>query len=96
MNKYEALLIIQNELEDEARELVLAKVTNAITAGGGEILDVNKWGSKRFAYLIDYKREGYYVLINFTSDIAVPKEIERQVKITPELTRVMILKKEGN
>jgi small subunit ribosomal protein S6 len=96
MNKYEALVIVQNDLEDEQKEQVLARITNAITAGGGEVLDINKWGTKRFAYEIDYKREGYYVLINFASDVAVPKEIERQVKITPELTRVMILKKENN
>ena len=95
MNKYEALLIVQNDIEDEVKDQVIAKITNAITAGGGEVLDINKWGTKRFAYLIDYKREGYYALINFVSDIAVPKEIERQVRITSELTRVMILKKEG-
>ena len=54
---------------------------------------VDKWGDKKFAYPIDYKTEGYYVLMNFTADPAFPQELERQMRIADEVIRYMVIKK---
>ena len=63
--KYEMLYIIDKDLTDEAKEVVVDKVKKIIESKNGNILTLDKWGMKKFAYPINYKNEGYYVLVNF-------------------------------
>jgi small subunit ribosomal protein S6 len=93
MNKYEVLYIIQNELSDEQKTALIEKFKSIIESSGGIVESVEKWGAKKYAYPIDYKTEGYYVLMNFVSEPTVPHELERQMQITDGFVRKLILKK---
>lgn len=93
MNSYEALYIIDNELSDEAKEAVIAKLSAVIENGEGKIDAVDKWGTRRLAYPINYKNEGYYVLVNFTAPATLPDELERVMRITDSVIRFMVVKK---
>ena len=93
MNKYELLYIVKNDISDEAKQEVVDKMEAVITSNGGVIESTDKWGTKRFAYPIDYKTEGYYVLVNFSAPANVPEEVKRFNRITDELVRSMIIKK---
>jgi small subunit ribosomal protein S6 len=53
----------------------------------------DKWGAKKLAYPINYKREGYYVLVNFAASSAVPAELERVLGITDGVMRYKVMKK---
>ncbi|MBR4723397.1 MAG: 30S ribosomal protein S6, partial [Clostridia bacterium] len=53
------------------------------------------WGKRRFAYEIDDKTEGYYVLVDFTSDGDFPKELDRQYRITDGILRTIIIRKDS-
>ena len=93
MNKYELLYIIENELSDEAKQEVVDKMAEVITSNGGEIEGTDKWGTKKYAYPIDYKTEGYYVLVNFSAPSNVPEAIKTFNRNTDALVRSMIIKK---
>ena len=93
MNSYELLYILNNELADEAREAVIEKLNAVVTANGGTVDNVDKWGTRRLAYPINYKNEGYYVLVNFTAPANLPDELERVMRITDAVVRFMIVKK---
>ena len=93
MNNYEILYIIQNELEDDAKASVVDKYKELVESLGGVVDSVDKWGTKKFAYTMDYKNEGYYVLMNFQADATAPAEIERKMKIDDAVMRSMILRK---
>ena len=93
MNNYEVLYIIDNTLEDEAKEALINKFSEIVTNDGGTVETIDKWGTKKLAYPIDYKTEGYYVLMNFTCNPEVPTEIERVMGITDSVIRSMVLKK---
>ena len=93
MNSYELLYIIDNALSDEAKEELVNKFNNVIVKANGSIDTVDKWGAKKLAYDIDYKSEGYYVLINFKADSTVPAEVERNLKITDGVMRYLVIKK---
>ena len=80
MNKYEILYIVENSLDDEAKAAVCEKFENAVVALGGTVANVDKWGTKKFAYPIDYKTEGYYVLMNIEAAETVPAELDRQMR----------------
>lgn len=93
MNSYELLYIIDNEISDEAKEAVVAKISAVITANGGTIDGVDKWGTRKLAYPINYKTEGYYVLVNFTAQATLPSELERVMRITDSVVRFLVVKK---
>ena len=95
MNKYEILYILKTGLDDAKRDAVVERFGALVTANGGKVASVDKWGTKRFAYPIDYKNDGYYVLMNFESMPEFPKEMERQMRITDEIIRYMVVRKEA-
>ena len=92
MNKYEILYIVENSLDDEAKAAVCEKFENAVVALGGTVANVDKWGTKKFAYPIDYKTEGYYVLVNFQAEAELPKELERNLQISDSVIRYQVIK----
>jgi len=49
-------------------------MTGVVTAAGGTIDKMEKWGKRRLAYRVEKHREGYYVLIQFTSGPETVKE----------------------
>ena len=95
MNKYESLYIITPELDEEATKACVAKFAGIVTANGGNVTEVNEWGKRRLAYAIDYKTEGYYVLMNFESAPELPRELERNFKIDENILRYMVIRKEA-
>ena len=92
MNNYEGLYIIDAGLEDAQKEAVMAKFEGVITANGGTVDKVDKWGVKRLAYPISDKNDGFYVLMNFTAGAELPKELERQMGIADEIMRCMVIR----
>ena len=93
MNKYEILYIIKTGLDDAKREAVIERFSALVEKSGGKVEKVDKWGTKRFAYPIDFKNDGYYVLMNFESGQDLPREMERQMRITDEVVRFMVMRK---
>ena len=95
MNKYEALYIVTPEMEDEAIKGVIEKFSGIITANGGEIEKTDEWGRKKLAYPIDYKTEGYYVLVNFAAAPELPRELERNFRNDESILRYMVVRQNG-
>ena len=95
MNKYEAMYIVTPEMEDEAIKGVIEKFSGIITANGGEIEKTDEWGRKKLAYPIDYKNEGYYVLVNFAAAPELPRELERNFRNDESILRYMVVRQNG-
>lgn len=93
MNKYELLYIISSSATEEQREGVIEKVKALIEKNGGEIAGTDKWGMKKFAYPIDFKNEGFYVLVNFNANPDAVAVINNTMNITENVVRQMIIKK---
>lgn len=92
MNKYEVVYIIDPAVEDEARKALIAKFNDLITGNGGTVDKVEEWGKRRLAYAIDYKTEGYYVLVNFQAEAELPRELERNLQISESVIRYQVIK----
>ena len=89
---YETIFIIDAALEEDAVNALKENFTNLI-AKNGTVESVDEWGKRRFAYEIDDKTEGYYFLVNFTSDGDFPKELDRKYRITDGILRTIIIRK---
>ena len=57
------------------------------------MVSLDKWGTRKYAYTIDFKSEGYYVLMTFTAPATVPAELTRLSRIMDEIVRIMIIRK---
>ena len=95
MNQYEVLYIIVPELDEEATRASIEKFKGIVESNAGEIVSVDEWGKRRLAYAIDYKTEGYYVLMSFNSAPEFPKELERNMKNDEQILRYMVTRKEA-
>ena len=93
MNKYETIFVLDCTLSEEEITALQEKFTNLI-AKNGEVESVDAWGKRRLAYPIDYKTEGYYVLVNFKSAPDFPKELERVYGITEGVLRTIVVRKD--
>lgn len=93
MNSYETLYIIKPDVDDEQRAALIAKFNDIITADGGEIENVDEWGKRKLAYEINYIGEGYYVLVNFKAKSDLPAELERNFKISDNIMRYIVVRK---
>jgi len=95
MNRHELIYIIDTGLEEAARKELIEKVSTLITDNGGEIEKVDEtWGKRRLAYAIDYKTEGWYVLVNFKAPAELPRELERNLQINESVLRYLVVKLE--
>ncbi len=90
MRNYETIFILRPSLEEEKRAQLIEKFTGIIAADG-EVEKVEEWGNKRLAYEIEKLREGYYVLVNFKANPSLPKELERNFRITDEVIRYIVV-----
>jgi len=93
MNKYELMFIIDPILEGDKKEAAIQTVKDIIAADG-EVSAVDIWGTKRLAYPIQKKNEGYYVVIKVTASPELPKELDRRLKISDNYMRHLIINKD--
>jgi len=86
--KYEVLYIIDADLGEEGINALVEKF-KAMVEAEGTLLNIDLWGKRRLAYLVNDKPEGYYVLMNFESKPEFPAEMERVMKITEGVMRCL-------
>ena len=93
VNKYESVFVIDASLEQEQIDALVEKFKSLIEANA-KLDNIDIWGKKRLAYEINYKTEGFYVLVEFTSAPSFPAELERVFGITDGILRSMVILKE--
>lgn len=95
MNQYEVMYVIDAALEDSARIELIDRFSDLVKKNGGEIDRVDEWGKRRLAYAINYKTEGYYVLMYIKAPSELPKELERNFQINDKILRSLVIRYEG-
>ncbi len=90
MRRYELMLLLRPDLEDDKLQAAVEKVTRAIVNGGGSLSKVSPWGKRRLAYDIGRHREASYVHIHFDIEPAQVREIERGMLISEEILRHLV------
>jgi small subunit ribosomal protein S6 len=87
---YECLYIISSDVNEEKRNKLIEKFQ---TMAGTDVT-VEKWGMRKFVTPINYRPEGFYVLMNFSSTAEVPSKITALMNITEGIVRHMFVAKE--
>lgn len=93
MNKYETVFIINPSVEDAGVKELIQKFSNIIN-NDGKVESVEELGMKKLAYEIKKNSEGNYVLINFEAAPSLITELERVYRITDEVIKFIVVRKD--
>lgn len=94
MRTYELVLILPPEFTEEEQNKVLAKIQKLISEDKGKIVDKTSWGKKEFSYPIAKKPSGIYWFLNLELNPQVAVKLSNQLKITEQVMRHLLIKKE--
>ena len=94
MNDYEVLYILPPDVEEEAKEGVIEKISKGISDRGGKVEKLNKWGVRTLAYPIKRKKEGYYVLTEFQMDPKGISSFDESLRYNDQLLRHLLVRRE--
>ena len=92
MRPYEVMVILDAGLEEDAIRATIDRSTKLIAANGGTPGKVERWGKRRFAYEVEHKSEGYYVLIEATAEPAAMAELDRMLGLADEVVRHKVIR----
>jgi len=87
MRAYELMIIFNGDVEDTAVNEHLANVGRLIEAGGGTVVKTDRWGRRRFAYEINHKWEGIYVVLEIATEGRDLSETERVLHLADDVVR---------
>ena len=91
---YELMYIVRPELDDDAVQQEIEKVSQLIQTNGGQVKKVTPWGKRRLAYTVKDQREGHYVVAEFELDRGRVQEVERVLKISDTVFRHLLVRQE--
>ena len=92
MQKYEMLILLKSDLDEEAREAELKKYADVVTSFGGVVESTDKWGGKKTTYQIQFKNDAFYALMTFQANGGAVKELDRVAGLSGNVLRRMITK----
>ena len=91
MRKYEIMLILPAEADDQAVSAVVERIKSVIDGSGGEVSKVDSWGRRRLAFEIDKQTEGFYVVAEMSADPASIRELDRVLSLADDVVRFKVL-----
>ncbi|MBL8218359.1 MAG: 30S ribosomal protein S6 [Bryobacterales bacterium] len=92
MRIYEELYILRPDATEEDVEASVEMVRSIVTAAGGSIDKVDKWGVRKLAYRLKKLNEGFYVLIQFSANPEVVKELERRLRVSDAVVKFITVR----
>jgi len=91
LRKYETIFVIDSLLKSEEIDSIIEKYERFISANGGSIETIERWGKKRLAYEIKKRQYGYFVLIRFDGPPTMIRPLEREYRLNESLLRFKTL-----
>jgi small subunit ribosomal protein S6 len=92
-NAYELTFIVRNDPNEETINNAVGLVQTWVEANTlGQVMKIDRWGRRKLAYEIDKQRDGYYVLMNAEIDPKNLPELERNLKLSPDILRYLLIR----
>ncbi|MDP4602049.1 MAG: 30S ribosomal protein S6 [Schleiferiaceae bacterium] len=96
MNQYETVFILNPVLSDDQVRETVDKFTGLLKGTGAEIINVEKWGLKKLAYLIDKKKSGFYQLVEFKAPATAIAPMEVEMRRDERVMRFLTVRLDKN
>jgi small subunit ribosomal protein S6 len=92
MRRYETIFILRPNAGEEEIQRVIDSTTGVITSENGTVIQLDKWGMKKLAYLIKKESLGFYIYLDYAGTPAAVSEIERKFRIDDTVMKYMTVK----
>jgi small subunit ribosomal protein S6 len=92
MRAYELMVILHGDLEEDAVAAATERIAGQATEAGARVATTDSWGKRRFAYEIDHKHEGYYVVFELVTETAGFPDLERTLRLADEVVRHKLIR----
>ena len=92
MRAYELMIIFDADVEDNGVQDALKKLGTQVEAGGGTVAKTDMWGRRRFAYEINHKTEGFYVVFEIEAEPGALDDVDRLLHLADEVVRHKLLR----
>lgn len=94
MRRYETMMIITDQLEEEAAQAVFERIKQILADQGAELVDDAWWGRRRLGYEISKRDHGFYGVLDYRAEADMVTEAERQMKISDDIVRFKTIRPE--
>ena len=92
MRAYELMVIFDGDLDESTVAGVINTVTAQVTDAEGSVAKTEKWGRRRFAYEINHKTEGFYVVFEIEAEPGALDGVERNLRFADEVVRHKLIR----
>lgn len=92
MRAYELMIIADGDLDESSVAKIINDVTAQVEAAGGTVPKTDKWGRRRFAYEINHKTEGSYVVFEIEAEPGALDGVDRNLRLADEIVRHKIIR----
>ena len=92
MRAYELMVIVDGDVDDAGVTAVISGVEEQITADGGTVASTDNWGKRKFAYPINNKLEGTYVVFEISTPTSGLDPVDRQLRLADDVVRHKIVR----
>lgn len=93
MSKYESVIIVNPNVDETGLKALEEKFTGLINENG-KVESVENMGKKKLAYEIKKFNEATYMLFNFEAKPDSIAELERVYRITDDIVKFIVVKKD--
>jgi small subunit ribosomal protein S6 len=86
------MVIFDSDLDENDVKKQTTSFTDQIKKSGATLGNVDHWGKRKFAYPINKKPEGYYIVIQAIAEPEIMAEIDRQLGLADDVVRHIVLR----
>ncbi len=89
MRSYETVVIIDSKMEEEPLEKEISSIEGLIASNQGEVVNTERWGSRKLSYEINESHQGNFTLIRFDGEPDLVDVLDRSFKLNDRVLRHM-------
>jgi small subunit ribosomal protein S6 len=83
---------VKHDAPEEEIDALVGQLEGIVTAAGGKVEKVDKWGVRKLAYKVDKRAEGFYILMVFSVSAEGVKEVERRLRVSDLVLKWLTMK----
>jgi len=89
---YELMVICDGDLDESTVAGVINRITAEVADASGTVATTDKWGKRRFAYEINKKHEGFYVVFEILAEPGALDRLETTLRLADEVVRHKLIR----
>jgi small subunit ribosomal protein S6 len=87
------MIVFDTAVDAQAIQIALDRALETVRMNAGTPGTIDRWGKRPLAYEINKRKEGYYVLVEFSGESTTVDELDRILTLSDEVLRFKILRR---